>query len=446
MDDTNDESQPDHVWLFESSAPDAGGVTGQFREPVADSQVVGLGTACGGARESNRFRHRVARDLVETAETTVAALPIGFADGQEIDQYVVGETDDRKGVVDTLSGTEWAADSILELIEWLREYNGERPDHERVRVYGLGAGTIPATADRLQEYLDRVDPPYLETIRHNLSAIREGSPGGLSGERGAPLGDDLGRIIDETKRLLPTVRDRLDENREEYVTTAGVNAWSRARQYTTLLEQRISLCLSYKQYHQREIDRKTTLQRVAHLQGLTMADNLDWVLEFEEPEQLVVFGHDTEIARTEQRIAEEDLAYEDLGALLDRRYGSEYYALGTVFGGGSVRTDWHSPTDEGVVQVSQITSDNENTGPGPFDAPIALLDARTSNDTPGDEDRQWIPHHESVRTGGQGHRFGLQSEGEPARYVTESDPSQAFDGLCYFQSVTPAQMRAPHEE
>jgi erythromycin esterase-like protein len=431
MDEETPDAIGEHTQSFESVEPgeDVGGPA-RLQELVADRRVVGLGTAAPGGREPNQFRHRLLQTLVAGVESTIVALPVGLADAIPLDQYVLGERDDIRALLRGLPGPHWNTESLAATFEWVRAYNTDRPDHERAKVYGLEAGSIGATVDRVREYFGRVEPAYLETIRHNLSTVQA-----ASGD-GSEDGDQtLDTLIDETRRLLPTVRDRLEDHREEYVTAAGLDAWEHARQCITVLEQRISVCLAHKQHREGEIDRATRDERVGHLRGLSMADNLDWVLGFEEAAQLLLVAHDSDVARTEQTNHQRGVTYEGLGALLDRRYGTDYYAVGTLLGDGAVRTEWTEGTEGSTRHLDQ--SDGElRDRLDAVDSPVVLLDLAGVDDEANllvTEDGD----HYALRSAGQRGDWKPATGEGVQRYTAAGTDADAFDALCYFQRVTP---------
>jgi erythromycin esterase len=439
MDEEIDDAVGDRIAVFESVEPteSAGGTT-RLQELVADRRVIGLGTAAPGWREPNQFRHRVVQTLVAGVERTVVALPVGFADAMALDEYVLGGRDDLDAVLAGLPGPQWESESLSSTFEWLREYNTDRPDHEQARVYGLEAGSIGATVDQIRAYFDEADPAYLETIRHNLSVIQSASEG-----QSTDRGETLDTLVEETRQLLPTVRDRLEDHREEYVSAAGLDAWDRARQCITVLEQRISVCLAHKQHHEGELDAATKHERVGHLRGLTMADNLDWVLGFEEPAQILLLAHDSDVARTEQTNHHRGVTYEGLGALLDKRYGTDYYAIGTMLGEGTVRTAWTEEGEDSTRQIDQSDSELSDRLDA-VDAPVVLLDLSAGDDEEDGHLGEESDHY-SLRSTIQ-HNDPVSAIDETVqRFTAEGSVADSFDALCYFRSVTPVHpVGAPH--
>jgi len=431
MDEETGDAVREHAEAFENIEPGAsGGGETRLRELVAGRRVVGLGTADPGAREPNQFRHRLVRALVAGGEHTVVALPVGFADAVAVDEYVCGERDDVEAVLTGLPDYQLAVESLASTFEWLRAYNADRPDHEQVRVYGLEAGSVGTTVEQVRVYFDRVDPAYLETVRHNLSEIQAASEDTADSEARETL-------IDKTRRLLPTLRDRLEDHREEYVTAAGLDAWKRARQFVTVLEQHISVCLAHNQHHEGEIDSETRDERVGHLRGLTMADNLDWVVGFEDPAQLLLLANDSDVARTDQTDHGRGVTYEGLGALLDRRYGTDYYAIGTLLGGGTARAGWTGDTDDPVRELEQ-TERTLADSLGAVDSPVVVLDLTAVEKESLPENLE--DEHLAVRSQSQHD----EPEAETLRQITaDGTVADAFDTVCYFQRVTPVHPLTP---
>lgn len=57
----------------------------------------------------------------------------------------------------------WANREILDLIEWLREYNTRLPEEQKVGFYGLDVYNLWESLDAVIKYLKKVDPQAVQT-------------------------------------------------------------------------------------------------------------------------------------------------------------------------------------------------------------------------------------------------------------------------------------------
>lgn len=104
--------------------------------PWDDYEVVGLGEATHGTKEFFELKHRIFKFLVENHNFKVLAYEFSFRKSLKINDFVLY----GKGEADSLfSGESWIQDNreIQNLIEWMREYNINKPENEKVYFVGI---------------------------------------------------------------------------------------------------------------------------------------------------------------------------------------------------------------------------------------------------------------------------------------------------------------------
>lgn len=348
---------------------------------LTDTRVVGLGTPTEASRESWAVQDRILRHLVAERGLRVVCLDAEFTAVETLDAYVTGDTDDLEPDLPQVRTSSLQSQAVFGSLQWLRRTNAERSAGDQVRLYGLGGRDPGSAADRLRSYLDRVDPAFLETVRHNFDVVaRLDSPlergvvtdAGDVVDRAAPAAETADRkaAIEEADRLLPSLRDRLTEHESAYTSRGGRAAWERAEQYVILLEQAVSLQRPLQQAASGTIEREEAVGRFCHLDALATADNLDRILAVADATSTAVLAPTTQVARDERAVG--GSTAELLGSLLAARYGESYYALGSEvepepsgpaieYGGGARGSD--APPSETVPE-----------GLGSIDAPAVVLD------------------------------------------------------------------------
>lgn len=378
-------------------------------ERLAERRIVSLGTAKQESGGSWGVQNHVLRHLVTERDVRVVCLDAEFTAVEALDAYVVGDTDDLGLDPPRLRHSSLPGGPVVECVRWLRRHNTRQAREDRVRLYGLGARGPAAVVDRLRSYLDRVDPAFLETVRHNLDVVagldappeRESvtRAGGVI-DQGAPTSDaDTRDLLDEADRLLPALRERLTEYRGEYTSTGGHDAWEHAVQYVTLLEQAASLQRPLEQHAAGLLEQTEAIGQFCHLDALARADNLDWVLGVEDATSTALLARTHQIARVEQNVAGEGTTAELLGALLAARYGDAYYALGAT-----AEPEQSRPAiDYGAATGGPDTHPTETVPEGlaSIDAPAVLLDFERARE----DDRL-------------------------AAWLDEAEFADAFDGCC----------------
>jgi erythromycin esterase len=105
-----------------------------LRRLARDATVVGLGESAHGARELFTAKHRMLRFLVEHLGFRAVAWEEDEPQGLQLDAYVVDGIGSPRELLSE-SNVVWRTAEILEVLEWMREFNRAHPD-DPVRFVG----------------------------------------------------------------------------------------------------------------------------------------------------------------------------------------------------------------------------------------------------------------------------------------------------------------------
>ena len=228
---------------------------------LADSSLVGIGENSHGVAEFKHLASRLVRRLVADQGYRLLAVEGTLGDFAPVDDYVAGGDTDLDAAMAGLDFYFWKTDAIRGLFEWLREFNAARPAADRVVVRGYDAQFFDANARAVRDYLERVDPPYLETVTDELTPLTE------------PLYErhDAEFVTDARTALLDSLAERLASHRDEYVAASSASAWRLARRHVRTLERglRFQERLRAEQYTQGK-----------RIRDAAMADNVAWLREW----------------------------------------------------------------------------------------------------------------------------------------------------------------------
>lgn len=120
----------DHAVVLASVAPQEDqGDLNPLREIVDSSQVVGLGEATHGNKEFFQMKHRLIRFLVEEMGFDTVVMECPEERAKSVDEYIKSKGEDHKEVLKDLTYEVWRTQEVLDLINWLREFN-EKSDRK----------------------------------------------------------------------------------------------------------------------------------------------------------------------------------------------------------------------------------------------------------------------------------------------------------------------------
>ena len=388
-----------------------------FKRVFKDVHYVGLGEETHGTREFFQFKHRMLEFLVKEMGFRVFAIEATYSACQNINDYVMGKTDDGAKALDSQGFWTWNTEEVRAMIDWMREYNKSVTADARVKFVGFDIQVNDTGKARLLEYLKRVAPERFAEVDAFFKA-------------------DIGELVN-------AVFEKRDGAKEELEKLNGLR-----KQYNDLfvfLElsgAKLAAKSSEPEYEQmREYARVLVQYTDAYGQPLLggnvardlyMADNFRRIVAREPAgTRFVVWAHNGHIAT-----GDSDGAYPTFGHHLRRFYGKNYYALGFSFNQGSFQSREAQPKDPKNRMLMSFT-----VGPAAVDsvdwflaqtgAKILFVDFRSSRKS--DEIGEWLAAPHPMRSVGS--MYAAAFEHNSFSPITLG---REFDGLFFVDTANRA--------
>lgn len=377
--------------------------------------ILALGESTHGAQEFFRMKHRLIRYLVSELDVRVLGLEMGFTGTLPLNAYLIHNEGNPEQI---LNGFGWLArtESFLELVEWLHEFNENKPRSEQVEIYGIDIGSGKRSINAVEAYLQQVDPGFCREQNEKFELLR--SYRDWSSEH-------RDRLSKEASDFESTLRNRLEDHENEYAATTSQEDWAHANRQLDLYAQA-------REYTMLNV-RKQWVEAREH-RDRSMADNVEWALAHEEADRIVLWAHDGHIRKGRVRSSMPDPA-KSMGWYLNQRYETEYYALGFEFGEGSFQAS-PNPERDDTEGLQQWSIDNPRSGSLP-----AVLQRVGENQFMLDLNRasenncleEWLRQEQDILSIG-----GYFYENEMQRHYNQSSLIQEFDGLVFIDEISRA--------
>lgn len=298
---------------FDTAEPESGFADlTSLREMVGDARIVALGEATHGTSEFFTMKHRLTEFLVIEMGFTIFAVEAPWPATKVINHYVHTGEGMLSEVIQGLSFWVWKTREVLDLIEWIRDYN-TRPGVTPVSFQGfdMQVGLDDIAVNQVLAYVNTVDSDAVERFEgyyaafpHDFSATADDAD--LEGAQAA-----FADLIDHRDEF---VQQSSSGEFEEILHTARMIVQSEER----LLGQDV-------------------LER-GEIRDQYMAENVAWLLDQAGPEaRMALWAHNVHVAAA-PLVAGDGALFTGMGSHLREHYEEELVAVGFDFFSGNFRS------------------------------------------------------------------------------------------------------------
>ena len=265
-------------------------------------RIVALGEATHGNNEFQKMKLSVFKQLVATTPVRAFALEGDMGGCAIINNYIQGGEGTAEDVVRYLGYRIYKTDNMVELIKWMREYNDEAENEDKVRLYGLDIQYTDYAVSFLNNYFEKVDAGNASQYASDIESYF-----GIEDCSYDPSKKD------EIISFVDSMTAMMDSNRENYVTLEGEDNFDIARRVL----QNLSNCVNYREGGYSGKFRDTC-----------MKDNALWMLNIEETRHSSKLMMSTHNGHMTKNMSSTNTY---LGYFLYEELGDDYYAIGTDF-------------------------------------------------------------------------------------------------------------------
>ncbi len=197
---------------------------------INDEKFVLLGESSHGTSEFYKIRAEISKKLIEEKGFTYIAVEGDWPACHEVNRYIKGfdhKYSNARNVLDSFNRWPtwmWANEEMIDLIEWLKDYNEKMPNNKKVGFYGIDVYSLWESIDEIIGYLEKIQSPQIDVAKKAFSCFepfnRRPEKYGLSASF---YGEDC---LDEVTKLLTelTINKKITSDSEENSLNLEVNA------------------------------------------------------------------------------------------------------------------------------------------------------------------------------------------------------------------------------
>ncbi|MGE5802816.1 MAG: erythromycin esterase family protein [Gemmatimonadota bacterium] len=374
-----------------------------LRAIIGQARVVALGEATHGTHEFFRMKDRLLRFLVHELGFNAFAIEATWPEANRLDTYVRTGAGAPDSLLSGLYFWTWNTQEVLEMIQWIRNYNAAGGD---VGFYGFDMQYPGMAIHNVRQFLATADPPAESEIAARmicLAAFANDPRGQFPTTR---YGSTDVAYRDQCHLDLQTVYDTLLQRRAAYEGATTPAAFARALQ-----SARVAI-----QYEEMTSGRRS--------RDAAMAENALWLLDQLGPSgRIVLWAHNFHVSTLPGA----------MGQHLRAQLGGDLVNLGFGFTGGSFTAVRQSGTSFLGLQTLSVPGPTAYSYEHYFSSasvPLFLLDLRGRTLT--SDTTSWLAGPRFFRSIGC-----CYDPDTPERYRYNAHLPDEFDLIIYLRGTTP---------
>ncbi len=267
-----------------------------LKKIIVDARIVALGEATHGTHEFFQMKHRMLEFLVEEMGFNTFAMEANWPEANRINDYVHTGEGDPAELLKGLYFWTWDTQEVLDMIRWMRAYNENPSNTQRLSFYGFDMQFGQMARNNIGQYMQKVDPQAAKQVADNYSCY----PGNS--------------VACQTK--LQAVYDWLAQHQADYTARSSAEEFSWALHSARVVIQ-------YQDY--------TAQNNNVPIRDRYMAENVSWILDQAGPDaKIVLWAHNGHVGMSGYEIP-----HLRMGDYLQQQYGSQMVVFGFLFYQGS---------------------------------------------------------------------------------------------------------------
>lgn len=291
-----------------------------FFEPLSalsvpdEAVIVAFGEATHGSHEFKALAAEIFKTLVLEKGYRAFAIEAPFGKCVAINDYVLyGKGTARQAVA---GNGFWVHNfqEVVDLVEWMREYNLTAEDGDKLRFYGLDIQETNVSGGLYLEFIQKVDAEKAKQYENAFGRVRNIDVYSVSEE-----------LLNIMLQNVETVITETEQNKEDYIKASSETDYEYALRNAVCVRNTIENAL-LNNYHSTS---STDNRRVAsNYRDKCMSENVQWIVAQEESlglSKVFVFAHNWHVQKSEFT-----LNYV-MGRHLSDEYGDRYYVIGTNY-------------------------------------------------------------------------------------------------------------------
>ncbi|MDB5009461.1 MAG: erythromycin esterase [Mucilaginibacter sp.] len=316
---------------------------------LKDKKVIGLGESAHGVHEFFTFKQRLLEFMVQEMGIKTLLTETDFTGTQVMNDYVTTGKGDVHEAMTALGGVVWTTQEFIDMAEWVKKYNSDKPDKDKVRIYGFDMTTSHNAVPLLMAYLTQTKQLTPE-LQQGFSALSKNV---------ATLSDEDKLAINNALVQLRSVKfTRPDKKEAEFYKHTA----------RTIVQYADYILPSEAPYPNQKND----------IRDKYMAENAEWIYNYTGNSKMIISAHNEHLTKVIN-----STGVSRMGVYLNEKFKDNYYILAICFNNGRLRSIDSKNGGSSDFDVPAVTmANNSDALLALCNTPNFLLDFKTASVNP----------------------------------------------------------------
>ncbi len=294
-----------------------------LNEKLKKAEVIGLGEATHGTKEFFELKSSVFKYLVQNQNVKLFGIEANSAACYDINKYILTGEGDAKDALSRNGYWVWQSQEVLDLIEWMKNFNKGKSADQKIRFYGYDMQDATSCVIWLDNYLSKYIPNFdksllTEKIEENKIALRKF--------------DD--KALDEMQKTNLNKLKKLEEfvlSKEKELFKQDSTDYKFAKQTIAVLRQKLNYF------------RIQDFNTAYSYRDSSMTENINWIRKSNNDGKIMLWAHNGHIGKGS--FSDDFKSGNWMGTHLNKLYGEKYYNIGFSFSEGGFVSQSPSSTN-----------------------------------------------------------------------------------------------------
>lgn len=395
-----------HAIEIEDSNPDSEltAFANHSPEKFQNARIYGFGELSHDGKEYFNVKAKFFKYLVKNHGVRTFIMEAGYQAESSINTWIIGTNDDITTLGMPFQIGFWYSEEIFDLIRWMRVFNLNRPENDKIKFYGIDVKSGKNVSNQVRQFLNKYDIPIRQDL---LDALDECSA--------KPIDYSLGAGNWAVSQV-----PKLEELQNQIILFQTRNAVPDSTDFQ-IIQRAIDYLINYTQYVQNP---------QSEVRDEKMFENARWIIDRESKNgKAFIWAHNEHINKRGMWSSTSGII--NLGKRLKDHYGEEYYCVGFDFGIGSLKGYDSKKGEWKLYTVEKPFKGTYSHSLFQADKSIFFIDMDQAKSS--DHTNFFSTRNYSLSIGGGGFQPKPLHKIKMAKIYSEE-----YDGLIFIKEISPA--------